>query len=226
MYQILYLENEINLINKEYTFEIERFSIKYIVKVHLDEYDNIWIYIFTKDDLNNDIIYHNKLNFEDLENYDLDFLPSFQKNTELFYKFLLRLFNAKLIYIEKSNIDCHLILVLICLVGNEKREIEIFCPEFNKADKDKIKINEDEKIKKNDNIIMILNKKNNIPNPYIFDYKDVGNKKYSIKMSKNEYLIKDSKVYKEIAFEIIEEREKEKTVYYSYLDIMDFLSLS
>ena len=142
MYQIIFPENEINLINKEYIFELDSFSINYIVKVHLDEYDNIWIFIFTKDDLNNEIIYQNKLNFEDLENYDLDFLPSFQKNTKLFYKYLLRLFDAKLIYIEKSNIDYHLTLVLICLVGNEKREIEIFCPEVNKADKDKIKINE------------------------------------------------------------------------------------
>ena len=224
MSQIINFENEINLINKEYTFSLDSFSIKYTVKMYMDENENIYISIITKDNLNNDIIYNNKLNFEDLELYDQEFLRSFKKNTELFYKFLLRLFYVKLIYIKKS-INDNLFLILVCLHNNNKREISIefpICKESNEMKND----NKNNNDKKNNKFIKNINKKNNVPNSCNFYCKNNNDKEYLIQISKKEYQLKNYKVYKEIEFKIIDNGDKKKTEYYSYLDIFDFLSIS
>ena len=221
MSQIIKPENEVDLINKVYTFQIESFSIKYTIKIHLDESDNILISIMTKNQLNKDFIYENKLNFENLEIYAHEFFSSFKGNIRLFYKFLLRLFNAKLIRVQKSN-DYDLILILICLINNEKKEIEIFFHNFNNFEEDKIKNGYNQN---KNNIIVTSSKKNTFPDPYIFYYINSNYKKYTLQMSKNEYPIKDS-VYKEIIFNLIDEGDKRKAQYSCYLDIFDFLSLS
>ena len=226
------IKGESNFIHKtnKYRFEIGDSFTKYIIKLNKEENNrNIFISII-KENMNENITYESHLNFDIFNDSDKEFFSCFNENISLLFKFLIRLFLAKLITIKESIYDC-LILKLEWIKDNKIKNINITIPRINNIHTPIDYKNKEIIQNNNNNFFYDIKKKNKdeenekyeAPTPF----KDSRNRKYSIKILKKVYPLNNTDTYKEIVIKIIELEDKINiSKFYAYLSIVDFMSLS
>ena len=122
-------------------FEIKSFSKTYRISLNLDiSNKNILISISQKN-ASEKTNYQKKLSIEELDRNEFSFFTPFKNNITKLFKYLERLFNSKLVSIQTS-INNFLILILYCLKENKSNQIQIFIPNKNFINCEKITFEE------------------------------------------------------------------------------------
>ena len=187
----------------------------YIIGISKEDKNDSLIISIAINNINN-ITHQKRFSFKDIYNYDQQFFEAFNNNINILYKFLGRLFLAKLVEV-KINLESKdiLYIYLICLKDNQIRHIKIDIPSINSSS---VNINYYNDIINNINSNQEnKNDENNRSCAPVVSSSSKKKNKYKIELSKIEKKNDDSSLYKEIKFEITNNSDT-KIKYYQYLN--------